>query len=94
MTKLMASSENSTLAFDLYLELSKKGPAYQRQVALEMWDSLTPSEKRTLQDSARKLAGNDLRFGAEHTQSLLLLKYAVTGTAINTKQTSPVHHLV
>lgn len=90
MAKLTTNSGNSTAAFDMYLELSRKDAAYRRLVAMDVWNSLSPLEKRSLQDSARKLAGNNLRFGSEHTQSVLLLQYASTAALVNDAHPVPI----
>ena len=75
MTHIKANSHEATAVLDSYFALASRGPEFRRVVALEAWDSLTPAEKLRLQRTAYKLAGNDLRLGAEHTQSILFLKY-------------------
>lgn len=79
MAKVITNPVNSSSALDYYFELSKKNADYRLQVAREVWESLTTLEKRTLQNTARRLGGNNLRFGAEHTQFLLLLRHAMNG---------------
>jgi len=80
---------NTTL--NRYFAVSTRSSLYRQRLAMEMWHTLTAEEKLLLQRTANKLAGRDLKLGAAHTQSILLLHYVATHDATDNLPADTYH---
>lgn len=75
MIRLTTNSNTSEAVLDAYFAATSMSPESRYNLAIEIWRTLRPDEKRVLQNTARKLAGDNLELGAELNQSLLLLEH-------------------
>lgn len=66
--------EAPATVLDLYFDIAKN-PKLRSEAAREIWDDLSPSDRLTLQQASRAIAGDSLQLSQEYTQSVLLLEY-------------------
>lgn len=68
-------SNTETTVLDMYFAETAKGPEHCRQIAMQVWNTLTPQERLELQSNASQSANGDLALSAAYARSILLLEY-------------------
>lgn len=61
-----------TTDMDTYFETLARGAAYCARLAIQQWNTMTPSEQRDLQKITREFAGDDMALGQDFARSQLI----------------------